>query len=82
MILAQHLLVSTILIILCSIIIKTLFPSLELKFGIAFPKAIKDYQSTCSKQKGNSSLTNFVPLETLYSSTDTRTGISEIKNSH
>ena len=37
---AQHLLVTTILIILGSIIIKTLFPSLGLKFGTVFPKAI------------------------------------------
>ena len=50
-ILAQHLLVTTILIILGSIIIKTLFPSLVLKFGTAFPKAIEDYQSTYSKRK-------------------------------
>ena len=34
-----------------SIIIKTLFPSLELKFGTAFPKAIEDYQSTYLKRK-------------------------------
>ena len=44
----QHLLITTILIILGSIIIKTLFPSLMLKFGTAFQKAIKDYQSTYS----------------------------------
>ena len=38
-------------IILGSIIIKTLFPSLGLKFGTAFLKAIEDYQSTYSKRK-------------------------------
>ena len=47
---AQHLLV-TILIVLGSIIIKTFFPSLGLKFGTVFPKAIKNYQSTYSKRK-------------------------------
>ena len=44
-------LVTTILIILGSIIMKTLFPSLGLKSGTAFPKAIEDYQSTYSKRK-------------------------------
>ena len=48
---AQHLLVTTILIILGSIIIKTIFPSLGLKSGTAFPKATEDYQSTYSKRK-------------------------------
>ena len=38
-------------IILGSIIIKTLFPSLVLKSGTAFLKAIEDYQSTYSKRK-------------------------------
>ena len=50
-ILNKHLLVTTLLIILGSIIIKILFPSLELKFGTALPKAIEDYQSTYSKRK-------------------------------
>ena len=48
---AQHLLVTTTLIILGSITIKTPFPSLGLKFGTAFPKAIEVYQSTYSKRK-------------------------------
>jgi len=48
---AQHLLVAITLIILGSIIIKTIFPSLGLKFGTAFPKAIEDYQSTYAKRK-------------------------------
>ena len=48
---AKYLLVTTTLIILGSIIIKTLFPLLGLKFGTAFPKAIEDYQSTYSKRK-------------------------------
>ena len=39
----------TILIVLGSIMIKTLFPSLGLKFGTVFPKAIENYQSTYSK---------------------------------
>ena len=50
-ILAQDLLVTTILVILGSIIIKTLFPSFKLKFGTASPKVIEDYQSTYSKRK-------------------------------
>ena len=48
---AQHPLVTTTLIILGSITIKTPFPSLGLKFGTAFPKAIEVYQSTYSKRK-------------------------------
>ena len=76
-ILTQHLLVTTILIILGSIIIKTLFSSLVLKSGTAFPKAIKDYQSTYSKRKFKHYY--FVTLETLDSYAGTSTLISEIK---
>jgi len=39
------------IMMLGSVIIKTLFPSLGLKFGTAFLKAIEDYQSTYSKRK-------------------------------
>ena len=48
--LKRHLL-TTLLIILGSIIIRTIFPSLGLKSGTAFSKAIEDYQSTYSKRK-------------------------------
>ena len=73
---AQHPLVTTILIILGSIII-TLFPSLGLKFGTAFPKAIEDYESTYSKRKFKHHYI-YVTLETLDSYVDTSTLISEI----
>ena len=59
-----------------SIIIKTLLPSLVLKFGTAFQKAIEDYQSTL-KKKIQALL--FVTLETLDSYAYTSTLISEIK---
>ena len=74
-ILAQDLLVTTILVNLGSIIIKTLFPSFKLKFGTATPKVIEDYQSTYSKIQA----LLFVTLQTLDSYADTSTVISEIK---
>ena len=58
-ILAQHLLVTTILIILGSIIIKILFLLLELKFGTSFPKAIEDYQAHIQKQNSSITICNF-----------------------
>ena len=75
-ILAHDLLVTTILVILGSIIIKTFFPSYKLKFGTAFPKVIEDNQNTFKKKI---QVLLFVTLETLDSYADTSTVISEIK---